>query len=98
MQWRNWRNIASLWRFELDAKSGLLETGDFGENRQRAGDNSEKRSCPYRPAIVAKLAIFSSDIQNVANIQNGMPKVANIATVKRALLPSHLNFCLQFGD
>ena len=42
--------IASLWRFELDAKSGPLEAGDFGENsdcgeigdfgknRQRAGD------------------------------------------------------------
>ena len=36
--------IAILWRFELDAKSGPLETGDFGEigyfdeNRQRACD------------------------------------------------------------
>ena len=36
--------IASLWRFELDAKSGPLETGDFGEigdfdeNHQRACD------------------------------------------------------------
>ena len=36
--------ITSLWRFELNAKSGLLEAGDFGEigdfgkNRQRAGD------------------------------------------------------------
>ena len=44
MQWRNWRKITSLWRFELDAKSGPLEAGDFGEigdfgkNRQRAGD------------------------------------------------------------
>ena len=31
MQWRNWRKIASCWRFELDAKSGPLEAGDFGE-------------------------------------------------------------------
>ena len=31
MQWRNWRKIASRWRFELDAKSGPLEAGDFGE-------------------------------------------------------------------
>ena len=50
MQWRNWRKIASCWRFELDAKSGPLEAGnfgengdfgeigDFGKNRQRAGD------------------------------------------------------------
>ena len=41
---RKWRKIASLWRFELDANSGPLETddfgeiGDFGENLQRAGD------------------------------------------------------------
>ena len=36
MQWRkrrNWWKIASRWRFELDAKSGLLEAGDFGKNR-----------------------------------------------------------------
>ena len=32
MQWRKWRNIASRWRFELDAKSGPLEAGDFGKN------------------------------------------------------------------
>ena len=48
--WQKWGKIASLWRFELDAKSGPLEAGDFGENsgcgeigdfgknRQRAGD------------------------------------------------------------
>ena len=31
MQWRKWRNIASLWRFGLDAKSGLLEAGDLAK-------------------------------------------------------------------
>ena len=31
-KWRNWRKIASRWRFELDAKGGPLEAGDFGEN------------------------------------------------------------------
>ena len=58
VQWRKWRKIVSLWRFELDAKSGPLEAGDFGENadfrqigdfcqnRQRAGDNSDKRPRP----------------------------------------------------
>ena len=52
MQWRNWRKIASRWRFELDAKSGPLEAsdfgenGDFGKNRQRGGDNSDKRPRP----------------------------------------------------
>ena len=54
-KWRNWRKIASLWRFELDAKSGPLEAGDFGKNGdfgeigkncQRAGDNSHKRPRP----------------------------------------------------
>ena len=45
MQWRKWRKIASLWRFELDAQSGPMETSDFddfGKNRQRAGDNGAK--------------------------------------------------------
>ena len=48
MQWREWRKIASLWRFELDARSGPLEAGnfgkidDFGENRQRADNNGDK--------------------------------------------------------
>ena len=51
-KWQKWRKIASLWQFELDAKRGPLETGDigeigdFGENRQRAGDNGEKRRGP----------------------------------------------------
>ena len=45
-----WRKIASRWRFELDAKSGPLEAGDFGEigdfgkNRQRAGDMWQPKS------------------------------------------------------
>ena len=45
-----WRKIASLWRFELDAESGPIETGDFGDfgkNRQRAGDNGAK-SGPFK--------------------------------------------------
>ena len=33
IQWRKWRKIASLWPFELEAKSGPLETGDLGEIR-----------------------------------------------------------------
>ena len=51
-KWQNWQKIASRWRFELDAKSGPLETGDFGqngdfgENRQRVGDNGNKRPGP----------------------------------------------------
>ena len=83
-KWRNWRKIASLWRFELDAKSGPLEAGDFGEignfgkNRQRAGDNSDKNTPdPWRlaflakMAIVAKLAILAKIARNVCNGENG---------------------------
>ena len=35
------------WRFELDAKSGPTEAGDFGENRQRAGNNGDKCQGPF---------------------------------------------------
>ena len=51
MQWRKWRKIARLWRFELDAKSGPLETGDiaeigdFVENHQRVGDIQNVAMC-----------------------------------------------------
>ena len=64
-KWRNWRKTASLWRFELDAKSGPLEAGnfgeisDFGKSRQRAEDNSDKRPRPWRLAILAKMAIVA---------------------------------------
>ena len=30
-KWQKWRQTAKLWRFELDAKRGPLETGDFGK-------------------------------------------------------------------
>ena len=44
-KWRNWRKIASHWRFELDAKSGPLEAGDFGDFRKNRhacnGENGE---------------------------------------------------------
>ena len=48
-KWQNWQKIASRWRFELYAKSGPLEAGDFGEigdfgrNRPACnGENGEK--------------------------------------------------------
>ena len=49
-KWRNWRKITSLWRFELDAKSGPLEVGDFGEN----GDFGE-----IGDACLAKIAMHA---------------------------------------
>ena len=50
----------------IEKRPGPLETGDlgengdFGENRQRAGDNGEKRPGENRQR--------ACDIQNVANI------------------------------
>ena len=47
-KWRNWRKIASCWRLELDAKSGPLEAGDFGENGNfgEIGDfGKNRRAC-----------------------------------------------------
>ena len=70
-KWRNWQKIASCWRFELDAKSGPLEAGDFGEigkNRHACnGENGKKSAAsgdlnwmpkvaPWRLAILAKIA------------------------------------------
>ena len=63
-KWQKWRKIASLWQFELDAKSGPLETGDFGEigdfgeNRRRAGDNSEKRPGPSESADFGEVFVI----------------------------------------
>ena len=55
-KWRNWQKIANRWRFELDAKSGPLEAGDFGKNHQRAGDmwQNIQIGCPEMHAM-AKL-------------------------------------------
>ena len=81
--WQKWRKIASLWQFELDSKRGSLETGDFGENRQTAGDNGEKRPGPLETGNLGENGDFgeisenpqrAGDIQNVANIQIGCQK------------------------
>ena len=64
------------WRFELNTKSGPLETSDFGkigENHQRAGNNGENCPVPWRLAILANRQ-RAGDIQNVANIQIGCQK------------------------
>ena len=83
-KWRNWRKIASRWRFELDAKSGPLEAGDFGENGETgekspaAGDlNWMPKVVPLKlailaeMAIVAKLAILAKIARNACNGENG---------------------------
>ena len=67
MQRRKWRKIASLWQFELHAKSGPLETGDFGEigdlgkNRQRAANNGEKRPGPLETGDFGKNRLRAGD-------------------------------------
>ena len=86
MQWRKWRLIASLWRLELDTKSGPLETGDFGQNRQRAGNNGENPPSPLETGNFGENGDCSEigdfvenrhragGIQSVANIQIGCQK------------------------
>ena len=83
MQWRKWRKLASLWRFELDAKRAPLETGDFGDfgeigsfgkNRQRAGDIGDKRPNPLETGDFGENRERFGDIQNVANIEIGCQK------------------------
>ena len=65
-----------------------LETGDFGQNRQRAGDNGENPPGPLESGNFgengdcSEIGDFGENrhraggIQNVANIQIGCPKVA----------------------
>ena len=65
-KWRNWRKIASRWRFELDAKSGPLEAGDFGE----IGDFGKNRhACNGENGETGEKSPASGDL-------NWMPKVA----------------------
>ena len=80
-KWRNWRKIASLWWFELDIKSGPLEAGDFGENRQRSGDNDDKRPGPLETGdfgIIARNACNgeTGEKSPASDDLNWMPKVA----------------------
>jgi len=49
-KWRNWRKISSLWRFELDAKSG-----NFGENGYFGKYLAINFLAPWRLAILAKM-------------------------------------------
>ena len=83
MQWRKWRKIASLWRFEWDAKSGPLEAGHFGENGD-FGKTARGLAIiainvpdPWRlailtkMAIVAKLAILAKIARNACYGANG---------------------------
>ena len=62
-KWQTWRKIASFWQFELDAKRGPLETGDFRENRQRAGDNGEKRPGPLATGDSGEISDFAENRQ-----------------------------------
>ena len=71
-KWRNWQKIASRWRFELDAKSGPLEAGDFGENGDSGeiGDFGKNRhACNGENGETGEKSPASGDL-------NWMPKVA----------------------
>ena len=78
MQWRKWRKIASRWRFELDAKRGPLEAGDFGENgnfgiviKAINVPDPWRLAILAKMAIVAKLAILAKIASNARNGENG---------------------------
>ena len=75
MQWRNWRNwrkIVSCWRFELDAKSGPLEAGDFGENGDFGEIGDFGKNCHACNGENGKTGEKSPASGNL----NWMPKVA----------------------
>ena len=70
MQWRKWRN----WRFELDAKSGPLEVGDFGEigdfgKNRNACLAKNRHACNGENGETGEKSPASGDL-------NWMPKVA----------------------
>ena len=73
MQWQKWQKIASLWQFELDATRGPLETrhfgeiGDFGESRQRAGVNGEKRPGPFETGDLGENSHFGENRQRAGD-------------------------------
>ena len=83
MQWREWLKTPEGWRFKLDAKSGPLESGDFGKNAE-FGTNGEKSPGPLGEwrkwqnlakmenlAQTAKNRQSAGNIQNAENIQTG---------------------------
>ena len=42
MQWQEWRKMPEDWQFKLDAKSGPLDSGDFGNFGKIANLDGEK--------------------------------------------------------
>ena len=85
MQWRKWRKIASLWRFEWDAKSGPLEAGhfgengDFGKNCQRAGNNSDKRPRPLEAGNFDE----NGDCSEIGNFGKKSPEMHAMAQMAK---------------
>ena len=65
----NWMSKEAPWRLAILAKIG--EIGGFGENRQRAGDNGDKRPDPLETGDFGENRQRVGNIQNVANIQIG---------------------------
>jgi len=77
MQWREWRKTPEGWRFKLDAKSGPLESGDFGKKAE-FGTNGEKSPGPLGEwrkwqnlAKKEKNRQSAGNIQSAASIQTG---------------------------
>ena len=67
--------------------------GETGEKSPASSDlNWMPKVAPWRLAILAKIFVYILAIKCHSAI------FAKIATFQRAPLPSHLYFCLQFGD
>ena len=109
-KWRNWRKIASLWWFELDAKSGSLEAGDFGKMAILAKISRGLAIIPInvpdpwrlailaKMAIVAKLAILAKIARNACNGENGkkLPASGDLNWMPKVRIHCLLYFNLAF--
>ena len=71
-KWRNWRKTTSLWRFELDAKRGPLEAGDFGKNGDFGEIGNFGKNCHTRNGENGE----TGEKSPASGDLNWMPKVA----------------------
>ena len=59
MQWRKWRLIASLWRLELDTKSGPWRLAILAKIARGLAIMVKTLPAPWKLAILAKMVIVA---------------------------------------
>ena len=88
-KWRNWRKIASRWRFELDAKSGPLEAGDFGENGDFGDFGKNRHACKGENGETGEKSPASGDLNWMRKVAPWrlaiLAKMAILAKIARGL-------------